>query len=139
MGSSLSAISDDIDDYYRLCKRHGEEVRHSPTHQGYMVEDCYGPHAKLLEECDCGGKTPKQVRKERRAKAEAIRALGHAGTGLCRLDKVGDIHYAVDIDRMTEWREWLRLTAEEPSKLLPGFVTPIADISLFTFTNPTNP
>ena len=45
MGDSFSAISDDIDDYLRRCKRFREEPEVS-----YGSPDCYGKHAIWLEE-----------------------------------------------------------------------------------------
>lgn len=44
MGSIMSAISDDIEEYEALCKRYGEEVQYK--HSG---PDCYGKHKDELE------------------------------------------------------------------------------------------
>lgn len=46
MGSILSAISDDINEYRWLCQHFREKVQHE---RGVYGPDCYGPHAKLLE------------------------------------------------------------------------------------------
>lgn len=46
MGSILSKISDDIDEYVALCKHFGEPVQRSPTSGN---PDCYGKHADVLK------------------------------------------------------------------------------------------
>jgi hypothetical protein len=50
MGSILSAIHDDIGDYEDLCRKYGEEVQTTPVANGQRLPDCYGAHAKALEE-----------------------------------------------------------------------------------------
>lgn len=45
MGSIMSAIRDDINEYLRLCKLYNEEARYT-----FSGPDCYGKHAKELEE-----------------------------------------------------------------------------------------
>ncbi len=49
MGSIMSAISDDIDDYLRRCAKYGETVQQSKTSQGISMPDCYGKHSDALE------------------------------------------------------------------------------------------
>jgi hypothetical protein len=44
MGSIMSAISDDIQEYRDLCDRYGERIQHS-----HGSPDCYGEHAKQLK------------------------------------------------------------------------------------------
>ena len=43
MGSIMSAISDDIDDYVHLCRKYGEPVQYS-----HGSADCYGDHCREL-------------------------------------------------------------------------------------------
>lgn len=50
MGSILSAIVDDIEEYRYLCARFNEPVQYSRTAQGIPVEDCYGSHMDHLRE-----------------------------------------------------------------------------------------
>ncbi len=50
MGSIISAIHDDIEDYQWLCQKYGEKVVTTPDRYGNQLPDCYGPHAKSLEE-----------------------------------------------------------------------------------------
>jgi hypothetical protein len=45
MGSIMSAISDDIDEYVRLCEKYNEKVQYSSG-----SADCYGEHARKLKE-----------------------------------------------------------------------------------------
>lgn len=45
MGSIMSAISDDIDEYEALCEKYNEKIRYSVG-----GPDCYGEHARLLKE-----------------------------------------------------------------------------------------
>jgi hypothetical protein len=49
MGSIMSAIRDDIDEYEALCEKYGEEVQRKPTVQGIMLPDAYGEHADALK------------------------------------------------------------------------------------------
>lgn len=44
MGSIMSAIRDDIEEYEALCERYGERPQYS-----YGSADCYGEHAKELK------------------------------------------------------------------------------------------
>lgn len=44
MGSIMSAIADDIDDYLYLCKKFNEKPVYS-----HGSPDCYGAHAQKLE------------------------------------------------------------------------------------------
>ncbi len=44
MGSIISAISDDIDEYEALCRKYGEKIQYS-----YGSADCYGEHADSLK------------------------------------------------------------------------------------------
>lgn len=45
MGSIVSAVADDEDEYEALCKKYGEQVRYSLGHP-----NCYGEHARQLKE-----------------------------------------------------------------------------------------
>lgn len=70
MGSIMSAIRDDIEEYEALCAKYGEKVHHKPTAQGVPLPDCYGEHAAQLkfrsrvEYSMSRGKTRKQAEKE---------------------------------------------------------------------------
>jgi len=44
MGDLMKAISNDQDDYVKLCRKYGERVREKD-----FDPDCYGKHAKSLE------------------------------------------------------------------------------------------
>jgi len=44
VGSIISAISDDIDEYEALCERYGETVQYKSS-----GPDCYGPHCDELK------------------------------------------------------------------------------------------
>ncbi len=46
MGSILSSIRDDIQEYVDLCKRLDEKVQFMTTAQGTRLPDAYGQHAK---------------------------------------------------------------------------------------------
>jgi hypothetical protein len=48
MGSILSAIDDDMDDYVALCERFGEQPQRAPDAYVNLLLDCYGAHAKEL-------------------------------------------------------------------------------------------
>lgn len=50
MGSIISAIHDDINEYVALCEHFGEKIQYSPDHYGRQLEDCYGAHATELKE-----------------------------------------------------------------------------------------
>lgn len=49
MGSIMSAIRDDIDEYEALCEKYGEKVQRKPTVQGVMLPDAYSEHADALK------------------------------------------------------------------------------------------
>lgn len=49
MGSIMSAIRDDIEEYEALCEKYGEKVQRKPTAQGVPLPDCYGAHAGQLK------------------------------------------------------------------------------------------
>ncbi len=49
MGSIISAIYDDIEEYKSLCRRFGEKVRTTPDRWGNNTADCYGEHAASLK------------------------------------------------------------------------------------------
>ena len=49
MGSILSAIDDDMEEYRALCKHFGESVQSSKDAYGNWLPDCYGEHAKSLK------------------------------------------------------------------------------------------
>lgn len=49
MGSILSAIRDDMDEYQDLCRKYGEEVQTTLTAQGVRLPDSYGKHAAKLK------------------------------------------------------------------------------------------
>ena len=60
MGSIISAIHDDMEDYERLCEKYGEKPRVKPDAYGNRLLDCYGAHATELKrrqrlewEADC--------------------------------------------------------------------------------------
>lgn len=48
MSSLMSAISDDIREYRRLCELFNEKVQYKRTYYGSLLEDCYSDHAKKL-------------------------------------------------------------------------------------------
>ncbi len=48
MGSIISAIYDDINEYESLCRKYGEEVRTSFDRYGIATPDCYSEHADEL-------------------------------------------------------------------------------------------
>ena len=48
MGSIISAIHDDIEEYKSLCKKYGEQVQYSKDAYGYSTPDCYSKHATEL-------------------------------------------------------------------------------------------
>ncbi len=50
MSDSMKKMKEDIEDYIRLCRYFNEDPRFVRTAQGPMVEDCYGDHAKILNE-----------------------------------------------------------------------------------------
>ncbi len=50
MGSIISAIHDDMEDYERLCERYGEKPHVKPDVRGIPLLDCYGAHASKLKE-----------------------------------------------------------------------------------------
>jgi hypothetical protein len=70
MGSIMSAIRDDIEEYEALCAKYGEKVRTKPTAQGVQLPDCYGKHAAEMkfrarvEFAMSHGKTRAQAEKE---------------------------------------------------------------------------
>jgi len=49
MGSIMSAIRDDIEEYEALCAKYGEKVHYKPTAQGVQLPDCYGAHADAMK------------------------------------------------------------------------------------------
>ncbi len=61
MGSIISAVYDDIEEYKALCRRYNEEVRTSLDRYGNTSIDCYSDHALEL----------KKRRNEEWAKAQA--------------------------------------------------------------------
>ncbi len=70
MGSIMSAIRDDIEEYEALCEKYGEKVSYKPTAQGVQLPDCYGDHAAQLkfrsrvEYAVSRGKSREQAEKE---------------------------------------------------------------------------
>jgi hypothetical protein len=48
MGSLMSAIRDDIQEYVSLCNLYGHEVRYRKDAYGNSTEDCYGSHSEQL-------------------------------------------------------------------------------------------
>jgi hypothetical protein len=50
MGSIISAIHDDMNDYERLCEKYSEKAKYSPDAYGNMLLDCYSDHARKLKE-----------------------------------------------------------------------------------------
>jgi hypothetical protein len=49
MGSIMSAIRDDEEEYERLCRKYGEQPRMKRDARGCLMTDCYGSHAMLLQ------------------------------------------------------------------------------------------
>lgn len=49
MGSIISAIHDDIEEYQALCRRYNEPVVSTFTAQGHLLPDPYGEHANALK------------------------------------------------------------------------------------------
>ena len=49
MGSVMSAIRDDIDEYEDLCRKYGETPHYKPDAYGNLLLDCYGVHAYELK------------------------------------------------------------------------------------------
>lgn len=50
MGSVISAIHDDMEEYEDLCRKYGETPHRSPDAYGNLLVDCYGQHARLLKQ-----------------------------------------------------------------------------------------
>lgn len=48
MGDIMKKVSEDIDEYVKLCRYFSEEIKYSRDYYGHMIEDCYGNHAKKL-------------------------------------------------------------------------------------------
>ena len=71
MGSIISAIHDDIEDYEFLCKHFGEEVQRKATANGSVLPDCYGTHSKELED----RLREEQKNKKNKKKEPEIRSL----------------------------------------------------------------
>ena len=46
MGSALSKIQDDMDDYQWLCDLFDEEIQHKANAHGLRIPDCYGSHSE---------------------------------------------------------------------------------------------
>jgi hypothetical protein len=60
MSDLLSAIYDDIEDYKRLCKKYKEEPQ---FHDGTI--ECYGAHAKALEDREYNDNAPQREQREK--------------------------------------------------------------------------
>lgn len=48
MSSTMTAISDDIAEYKRLCELFNEPVQYKRNYYGILGVDCYGEHAEKL-------------------------------------------------------------------------------------------
>ena len=49
MSDLMSAISYDIEEYERRCKKFKQKVQYTTTKQGCSLPDCYGKHAEKLK------------------------------------------------------------------------------------------
>ena len=48
MSSTMTAISDDIAEYKRLCELFNKPVQYKRNYYGILGVDCYGAHAEKL-------------------------------------------------------------------------------------------
>lgn len=64
MGSIISAIHDDMDEYEALCEKYKEKPEYIPDAYGRMLLDCYGSHAESLKRRQMEDwKAPKESKK----------------------------------------------------------------------------